>query len=213
MRRLLALALAASAGASPLLAQRGVELEVIAPSRPQLTVLGPAISVTGVLADRDLRDLLRNGFPARLHFRVELWSSGGFFNDLERQMDWDVIVRYDPLEQIYEVARIVGDKVTTLGSYRDIAAADAAVALPFRPAITAPKRNERFYYLAKLDIEVISLSDLDEVERWLRGELRPAVRGERNPGRALTRGVRTLMVRLLGGEKRHFEERSGTFRP
>jgi hypothetical protein len=50
------------------------------------------------------------------------------------------------------------------------------------------------------------------VERWLRGELRPAVRGEKNPGTALTRGVRTLVVRLLGGEKRHYEARSGTFR-
>jgi hypothetical protein len=55
------------------------------------------------------------------------------------------------------------------------------------------------------------VSDLDEVERWLRGELRPAVRGQRNPGTAVTRGVRTVVAKLLGAEKRHYEERSGKF--
>jgi hypothetical protein len=39
------------------------------------------------------------------------------------------------------------------------------------------------------------------------------VRGKKNPGRAMGRGVRTVMVRILGGEKRRYETRSGTFRP
>jgi hypothetical protein len=39
------------------------------------------------------------------------------------------------------------------------------------------------------------------------------VRGKKNPGTAVGRGVRTVMVRLLGGEKRHYEARTGTFRP
>jgi len=41
------------------------------------------------------------------------------------------------------------------------------------------------------------------VERWLRGEVRPALRGDRNPGTALTRTVRSFFVRLLGGQRRH----------
>jgi hypothetical protein len=67
------------------------------------------------------------------------------------------------------------------------------------------------YYNVALDVEMLSVSDLDEVERWLRGELRPAVRGERNPGTAVTRGVRTVVAKLLGAEKRHYEERSSRF--
>ena len=59
---------------------------------------------------------------------------------------------------------------------------------------------------------MLSVNDLDEVERWLRGELRPAVRGERNPGTAITRGLRSLVVGILGGENRHYEARSRTFR-
>jgi hypothetical protein len=51
------------------------------------------------------------------------------------------------------------------------------------------------------------------VERWLRGELKPAVRGQRNPGTAVGRGMRTLLARVLGGEMRRLEARSATFRP
>jgi hypothetical protein len=68
------------------------------------------------------------------------------------------------------------------------------------------------YYNAELEVEMMSVNDLDELERWLRGELRPAARGERNPGTAVTRGVRSLVVRLLGSENRRYQARSGTFR-
>ena len=53
----------------------------------------------------------------------------------------------------------------------------------------------------------------DDVVRAIMLALKPAVRGKKNPGTAVGRGVRTVMVRLLGGEKRHYETRTGTFRP
>jgi hypothetical protein len=63
-----------------------------------------------------------------------------------------------------------------------------------------------------LDVEALSVSDLDQLERWLRGELRPAVRGRSNPVNAISSGVRTVVTRVLGGERRHYRRRSGTFR-
>ena len=210
--RFFAALLALALGASPLPAQRGPRLALSVPAPRSATVEGPLVGGDGLLADRQLRDLLRNGFPARLHYRVELWSVGGFANDLERKTEWDVVVRYDPLDRSYRVARLLGDQVLLLGSFADLAGAETAVELPFRAPIAATRRGQRYYYNVVLDVEILSLSDLDEVERWLRGELTPAVRGRRNPGTALTRGLRTLFVRLLGGERRHFELRSATFR-
>jgi hypothetical protein len=84
---------------------------------------------------------------------------------------------------------------------------------PYRVSIDLPKRGQRTYYNLLLDVETLSLTDLDEVQRWLKGELQPAVHGQKNPGTAVTRGLRTIVVRLLGGEKRHYESRSGTFKP
>jgi len=208
----LTLAVLTSLG-TPLDAQRRARLEIALPSRDVATQEGPVVRSPNVLADRQVRDLLRNGFPARLHYRLELWSVGGVLNDLERTTDWDVIVRYDALDRTYAVARLTGTEVTVLGRFEDFADAQAAVERPFRAPIVAPRRGRRYYYNLSLDVEMLSLNDLDEVERWLKGELRPAVRGERNPGTALTRGVRTLFVRLLGGERRHYELRSGRFTP
>jgi hypothetical protein len=182
------------------------------PSATALSAEGPMVQATGVLGDTKMQELMRSGFPALLHFKVELWSASGWLDDLEGSTEWAVVMRYDPLGKSYRVARIVGDRVESIGQFPDYANAVAAAERAYRAPIRAPRSRDRFYYNAVLDVEVISLSDLDEVERWLRGELRPAVRGQRNPATALTRGVRTLVVRLLGGEKRHYVERSPVFR-
>ena len=60
--------------------------------------------------------------------------------------------------------------------------------------------------------KALTRTDLDELERWLRGDARPAVQGNGNPGTALGRGVRKLFARLVGGERRNLRTRSGTFR-
>lgn len=207
---------------TPLAAQRGARLEVALP--PPAAATGgakgaaaplpyvPEVRAIGVLDDRSLRDLLHSGFPARLHFRLELWSSGGLFDDLRRQSEWDVIVRYDPLERRYTATRVEGDRATSLGSYDSLGGVEQALARPFQPAVDPPAEHDRSYYICTLDVEMLSVNDLNEVERWLRGELSPAVRGERNPGTALGRGVKTLITRVLGGETRHYEARTGTFR-
>ncbi len=211
MRVLAPLALVALA-AGPLTAQSGPRVELSLPAPSALAVDGPVVRAIGMLSSPRLRDLLRNGFPTRLHYRVDLWSTGGWFNDLKRGVEWDVVVRYDPLDKRFRVARIVGDRVTVLGSFDQIGAAEESVERPFEAPIAAPGRG-RFYYNAVVEVQTLSLSDLDEVERWLRGEARPVVRGQRNPGTALARGVRTLFVRLLGGDTRAYEVRSSTFRP
>jgi hypothetical protein len=156
--------------------------------------------------------LVRSGFPMRLHYRVELWAARRLFDDVLASVEWDVVVRYDALNEQYRVFRVDGERVRQLGAFTS---ADEA-AYQVERAIPAPLRarpgNTRQYYRAVVDVETLSDNDLDEVERWLRGELRPAVRGERNPGTALGRGVRRVFVRVLGGEQRHLETRSPSFR-
>jgi hypothetical protein len=119
----------------------------------------------------------------------------------------------DFLHRMKRFVRVVNNRAESLGEYPTADAADDAVEAPYRAGISLPKKGQRGYYNLLLDVETLSLSDLDEVNRWLRGELKPAVKGEKNPGTAIGRGLRTVVVRLLGGEKRHYEARSGTFRP
>ncbi|MEO5589469.1 MAG: hypothetical protein ABIS03_07780 [Gemmatimonadaceae bacterium] len=186
---------------------------IMLPERTQLKTDGPAVTSQSLVVDGAMLDLLRNGFPARLHYRVERWTTGGWFDDIAAIAEWDVVVRYDALGAVYQVFRIVKRTTIGLGNFPDIRAADAALGAAFTVPISLSRAGRKTYYTLTLDIESLSLTELDEVERWLRGELKPAVRGQKNAGTAVGRGVRTVVVKLLGGEKRRYETRSGTFRP
>ena len=214
LRRLpLSFLFAATALCAPLAAQERAGIDVTLPTASRLTAEGPLVRARRMLDDAPMRELLRSGFPARLHFRVELWADGRWFDDLQRAVEWDVIVRFQGVQQTYEVLQVVGERALSLGTFAKVEDADAAVARPLRVPLSAPAENRRFYYLADVQVESVSASDLDEVSRWLRGELEPAVRGDRNPGTALTRGLRSLATRLLGGERREYSQRSPSFRP
>jgi len=160
----------------------------------------------------ELRELLLHGFPAALHFRLELWRVGGMFDDIESATQWDVLVRYEPYTRSYFMVRQKGEReIESLGPFETLEAVEAEISKPY-PQVLQPRRpRARYYYNVVLDVESLSVSDLDELERWLSGELRPAVRGKRAPLSALRRGIGTLLSRVLGGEKRHYEARSGTF--
>ncbi len=175
-------------------------------------VIGPTVRAIDVLSDGQTRDLLRNGFPARLHYRLELWRQNGVFSAVDNTKEWDVIVRFDPLTKRFRAARLTGDTATVLGDFPQFPALASAMAAPFVVPLVPKRRGGRYFYNVVLDVEMLSLSDLDEVEHWLRGELRPAVQGKRNPAGVVGRGLRTLFVRMLGAERRHYEVRSKEFK-
>jgi len=189
------------------------QLQVVLPDRADLSTEPPFVRSVSLLSDGAMTNLLINGFPARLHYRMERWATGGWFDDIKAAVEWDVVVKYDALGKRYHVFRAVANRATELGNFATLDSAQEMLDAPFRAPISPAKRGQRSYYNVVLDIETLSLTELDELEQWLRGELKPAVRGKKNPGTAVSRGVRTLMVRLLGGEKRRYEARSGTFRP
>ena len=210
MRPLLASIAAALVAATSLQAQKS-QVSIVLPERPAVATEAPAVRSSGLITDGATLDLLRNGFPARLHYSVELWSTGGWFDDIAAHAEWDVVVRYDALGKVFQVYRVVRGKTYSLGTFETISEADAAVGAPFAAPIRLPRRGQRGYYSVVLDIEALSLTELDEVEQWLRGELKPAVRGKKNAGTAVGRGVKTVVVRLLGGERRRYQGRTPTF--
>lgn len=206
------------AWAGPLHAQRGARLDIVLAPRSAdggngaAGAPGPHVAFANVLEDEQTRELVRSGFPAQLHFRLELWRVGRWLNELERSVEWDMVVGYDPVTQSYRVRRRFGNQLEDLGAFPTLSSAQTASERPLRVPLTPRRVRWRYYYNLILDVEALSVSDLDQLERWLRGELRPAVRGENNPLTALGSGARTLVTRILGGERRHYEKRSGTFR-
>ena len=209
--RLVAIALLAVC--APVAGAQKAQLSIVLPEQSSLSAEPPSVRSRSLVSDGPMLNLLRNGFPARLHYRMERWSTGGWFDDIAAEAEWDVVVRYDALSKHFQVYRVARRQTALLGSFATIQEAEAALETPFPAPISPPRKGRRSYYTLTLTIETLSLTELDEVEQWLRGELKPAVRGKKNAGTAVGRGVRTVMVKLLGGENRRYETRSGTFRP
>jgi len=193
-------------------AQRAPTLEIRLPPADQLTRMGPLVIASDMLSSPRSREPLAAGFPARFHFVVTLWSEGGLFgNTVERRAEYEVLVRYLAMEKKYEVAQLVNDRVFSLGKFDRVEDAEGAIARPTPAPITALRSKKRLYYRVTLDVSILGASDLDEVNRWLKGELEPAIHGERDPGTALTRSLRRLASRVLGGDSRHDDARTPTF--
>lgn len=202
------LGLAALLWAAPLIAQRDrVQLNVDVAGNPSSG--GASVATENLLADAKTRELLRNGFPARIHYRLELWSKGGLIGDRVGTAEWDVLVAYDPTAQLYNVVRRTADNRLheNFGGFSSLELAESQFGRAFRIGL-APDRSGKYYYNLAIDIQTLTVSDLDALEQWLRG---PSAPTHSNPLKAIRGGVGTLLSRLLGGDKRHYEQRSGVF--
>lgn len=164
----------------------------------------PVVRVQGLMEDQGLRGAVTSGLPLRIHVRVELWRKA-FFDRLVEAEEASLAIVQDPLDRSYTVHN--GRNAQTVAT---LAEADAVLraALDFT---LGPRGSGRYYYLASLNVETLSLSDLEELQRWLRGEARPAVEGRRSVWGAITQGLRRLFVRTIGLPTRSYKARSPTF--
>jgi hypothetical protein len=188
--------------AAPAASQAGGPLSLTVGTPAQMWQ--PTVRVQGVFDDPALGDALERGFPLRLLLRVELWERR-LFDRLEGAVELAVALTLDPLENRYVLR--TADREQRFTSLSEVEPAiRPLLAVPLRPGA-----GGRYYYIASLRIETLSLSDLDELRNWLRGEAAPVVDGTGNPARALSRGVRRLFVRMVGLPTRRYEVRSSTF--
>ncbi len=164
----------------------------------------PVVELRGVLEDDALRDALESGLPLRFRLRVELWRKG-LFDRLVGAQEIYLALLQDPLDRLYRLETGRSER-----RYASLGEAQRAIESLLR-ATLSPRGSGRYYYLATLDIETLSLSDLEELRRWLRGDLQPAIEGRASPGRAVERGLRRVLVRAIGLPTRRYESRSGTF--
>ena len=160
-----------------------------------------------VFEDQALVRALHSGLPLRIQVEAELWKDG-FFDSQRGKGDWRASVVYDPLERRYRVATggagATELSVESLASARD--ALQAAFDLPLQPFEAG-----RYYYLGQVGIETLSLSDLDELQRWLRGDLARAPSGDEEVGTAVGRGFHRVVVRVLGIPARSYRVRTQAF--
>jgi hypothetical protein len=190
------------------------------PVAPRLTITltrgaGDVLAAAVVRAEHLMDDgvfdaALHDGFPVRYHFRLELWRDARLFDRLERDVAWEAVTRLDPLTNVYQLIR-TGGTVENFGSVEALA---RGLATPFTVDLV-PRGNpgRRYYYVATLEVESLSLSELEEVERWLRGDFGRAISRRGDVGDALARGARRLLIRFSGLPRERIEARTERFTP
>jgi hypothetical protein len=171
----------------------------------------PTVSMSGILTEGHRQELLHGGWPTAIRARVEVWRRGGVAFGRESDFEWDVIVEYSPASKVYHLRRVVNNQVENLGDASSIEAAEQILRRPFMPPISPRRRGDRYFYVFKVEISTLSMSDLDAWQRWVRGEATPAIRGKRNPAGAFQRGLGSLLSRVLGGDTQTYETRSVPF--
>jgi len=191
----------------------GAQAQAAAPS-PSLTVIlqndVPRAQSTGLLADGRFVALMRSGFPLRLHYRLELWRvRAGWFDQFQREVPWDAVARHDPLADDFVLIR-TGGSVTRYATPEELT---RALEIPYTIQLRPPANNNaRFYFICRLEVSTLNDTDLQELSRWLKGDVGPAVSGEGNFGEALVRGAQRVLVRIAGLPRQRLEARSATFR-
>jgi hypothetical protein len=172
----------------------------------------PRVQSTGLLADGRFVALMRSGFPLRLHYRLELWKvRASWFDQFVREVPWDAVARHDPLADDFVLIR-TGGSVTRYATPEELARAlEIPYTIPLRPPASSGSGG-RFYFLCRLEVTTLNDTDLEELSRWLKGDVGPAVSGEGNFGDALVRGAQRVLVRIAGLPRQRLEARSPTFR-
>ena len=214
-RRELLIALGTLVGATvsrPMAAQDGVRLHVsLAQDSAPTGARAPIVRAENLIGGNSRwLSALRSGLPVRLHYRVEVWRSrDGWFDTFARQADWDVLVRHEPLLDQYTLLTFVG-AARQERRYATLDALGAALAFAYQVNVR-PGEPGRYYYAASLQVTTLSDSDLDELERFLAGDLGRRGGGGDNLGDALGRGATRFLLRLAGLPSLRLEARSERF--
>jgi hypothetical protein len=207
------LLLLALGGAGALAAQAPADS---APRPPRLTVAisrdsagalsGALVRTERLMADGVAAGALRQGFSARFAYRVGLWRDGRLLDREERSAAWENVVLLDPVAGRYELIRGTGG----VERFASLDGLDTALAVPAMVELAPAQPDARYYVVAAVEMTMLSVSEVEEIERWLRGDLGRAVTERGDIGDALGRGARLVLVRLSGLPTRRLETRTPT---
>jgi hypothetical protein len=188
-----------------------VRLEVtLARDSTRTGARNPVVRSQDLLADNRWLTALRSGLPVRLHYRVEVWRSrDGWFDLFARQTEWDVVLRHEPLLDQYTLLTVTGSRVQER-RYATLDALSAALGFSYQVNVR-PNDAGRYYYAGSLEVSTLSDSDLDELERFLEGDLEGVAQGREGIGDALGRGATRMLLRLAGLPSLRLEARTGGF--
>lgn len=146
-----------------------VNLEISSASIEK-NVITAEISINDSLPS-DLTGHMKKGVPISFDYKLELWRSrAGWLDKLEDKAGIVYRLRYDTWDGGYTVISEQSHLVIENILEEDREASDL-VKSSGRLTVSIDDTTGQFYMVGKLTIKTMSLSNLQEVESWLKGEI------------------------------------------
>ena len=193
MKAVCVLAALVMLGALPSAARADVDVAVSAEDG----ILYVDALVTGVF-DEELDLALRSGLPARASVELVLWEERAGLWDREVVRDeWQVSVVFDVVDESYSVFDEGGQLLLETGDLAEVEVFVSGIdLLPFC-ALEEIDAGRSHYLGVRFTVEPLSVEEVRDLERWLRGNVREGGRLRDVPGQL----VGVLRSRLgLGGQ-------------
>ncbi len=169
----------------------------------------PLLLTPGILRDNRWRESLQNSFPLRIQFRVELWRvRTDWFDALERGFEFEVLVEFEPLTDEYAVTRFWLGAARHLERFTSLAELERSLEKGYQVTRFGPTAPGEYYFTAGVRLRTLSDDDMDELERFLRGNPDTPRRERGNP---VTRAARRFLMNLGGLPSDELEARSARF--
>ncbi len=141
-------------------------------------------------------DDLRHGRPLTFLYTVELWRERAhWFDSLVSSRVVEIRLRYDPWQEIYAVAGLGPDIRQVLTPEEAQAVVSSHLHLK-AGELSRLGTEGRYYLVIRADIKTLTLHDLNEVEGWLRGEVKSD--SEKEAGLSIPRSLLRMFLGVSG---------------
>ena len=119
----------------------------------------------------DLLSYMKKGVPISFDYKLELWKSrAGWLDQLVDNAAIVYRLRYDTWEKGYTIISVQADMTVEHILEEDREATDLVKSSGYL-RMSVDDLSGQYYIIGKLTIKTMSLSNLKEVESWLKGEI------------------------------------------
>ena len=186
MRRIgLLLAVVLAGAASAASGQVGARTEVTVDS----TRHDPKVRLHNLMEEARWREALEDAFRISLNWRVQLWQRRAIWSTKEREFEFTIVIRRDPLLGRYFITYFSANREPVIESFSEfddfVLQLERAIPINYM----APTTSGDWFYVADLQVSALDEEQFAEMQRYLGGGDAQASRGS---------AISNFLVRLVG---------------
>ena len=148
----------------------------------------PKVRLHNLMEESRWREALEDAFRISINWRVELWRRQAFWSTKERQFEFTVVIRREPLLGQYFITYFSANREPTTESFRDFS--DFVLQLERAIPINhmAPRASGEFFYVTEVNVSALDEEQFAEMQRFAGAGSEPS-RGDAISG---------FLLRLVG---------------